>query len=75
MNLRPRVDRPAPLCQQEIEANLLVDDRGLVEQVAVEPPAGVENLDADGAAVLPVEYAEALDVRTEPRPECWCVPR
>jgi hypothetical protein len=38
-----RDDRSAPLCQ---EAAVLAEDFGFLEEVGVEPGAGVEDLDA-----------------------------
>jgi hypothetical protein len=54
----PRGDRArqsAPLCQ---EVAVLAVAFGLVDEVVVEPGAGAEDLDADEAAVFPVERDE-----------------
>ena len=52
----------APLCQ---EGAVLAGDFGFVEEVVVEVGAGVEDLDADEAAVFPVEC-------DEPAGAGWC---
>jgi hypothetical protein len=48
----------APLCQ---EAAVLAVDIGLFDEVMVKPGAGVEDLDADEVAVLPVQRGESAD--------------
>src|SRR5215469_7244576 len=57
-----RANRTAPLCQGAV---VLADDLGLVEEVLVEAGAGVEDLDADEAAVFPVQG-------DEPAGAGWC---
>ena len=50
----------APLCQ---EVAVLAVDFGLVEEVVAEAGAGVEDLDADEAAVFPVQRDEPARAR------------
>lgn len=56
-----RQRRTAPLCQAEPLDRRLADEFGLVEEVVVEAGAGVEDFDADEAAIFPVEDDECVD--------------